>query len=253
MTERNLYNGWFPKKTVRRFFLWMVIMQIGICLLEGTGFLTEWDGFVTRRWYWEKVLQDGNFAEEVLEMCRKETFLPGIGCMVLFILFLAVVSVHKESFFEHWDVTLRRIPKFRGKYLRSKLCLVVLPGVLYVLCFWLQCVWRKAKIKDGLTEQMYEDIAEQIHPLFSIQTIIELILYIVLFSVSVLLCSFTLRSVRKDILGFFVGVIGSVIAGVDLLVTDAIVGQEPWWLCGVLFGGCLVEVLFLIRHVYRKL
>ena len=78
----------------------------------------------------------------------------------------------------------------------------------------------------------------------------EIILYILLFAVSMLLGSLVLRNVKKDIPGAVVAFVGIGMAALLFLnMTIYEIWQHP------VLVLCLIvaEVLFLVRHVYRRL
>ena len=107
MIERKLWNGWNKKKMIRLFlivfllmngYMWYIEAEIfGDALYKASGemFYAKLDGI---QLYHPDLIQG-------------TAYMPGFICTVFFMAFLAVVIVHRESFFEHWDVTLRRIPK----------------------------------------------------------------------------------------------------------------------------------------------
>lgn len=225
MTEQNLRHSWFKKKAVRRFWLTVVLVNLTAWLLEITSYI---DTFQKTKHYY-----------------------LGITCMAAAMLFLAIIVVHRESFTENWDVTLRRIPKYRAKYMVTKLGTVLLPGAIYVgywgLMWLIRCIGYYIEISEGIQEEEKKDIFEVI----SFGSLGEICLYIVLFGVSVLLLSFTLRKIRKDLPGFFAAIAG--VAMSVLLFTEVVRISGIWMFLGVLTGLIAVMMLFLFRHVYRKL
>lgn len=225
MTEQSLRHSWFKMKAVKRFRLTVVLVNLTAWLMEITSY------------------------HDIAQPAKH--YYLGIICMVATMLFLAVISVHRESFSENWDVTLRRIPGYRGRYMATKLGTVLLPGVIYGgywgsmwLVRWIgyyieQPVSGQAEEKKGVLE------------VIPFRALGELCPNIVLFGISVLLLSFTLRKLRKDLLGFLIAVAG--VAMSVLLFTEVVSFAELWVSYCVLAGLIAVLLLFLIRHVYRKL
>ncbi len=225
MTEQNLRHSWFKKKAVKRFLFTVVLVNLTAWMMEITSY--------------------NDIAQPA-----KHYYL-GILCMVATMLFLAVISVHRESFSENWDVTLRRLPNYRAKYMATKLGTVLFPVVIYVGYWgsmWLvRCIGYYTELSEDIHAEEKKDVFEVI----PFRALGELCLYGVLFAISVLLLSFTLRKLRKDLPGFFAAIAG--VAMCVLLFTEVIRFSELWMFVCVSAGLIAVMLLFLIRHVYRKL
>lgn len=225
MTEQNLRHSWFKKKAVKRFWFTVVLVNLTAWMMEITSY------------------------NDIVQPAKH--YYLGVLCMIATMLFLAVISVHRESFSENWDVTLRRIPDYRAKYMRTKLGTVLLPGVIYVGYWgsmWLvRCIGYYTEITEDIRAEEKKDVFEVI----PFRALGELCLYIVLFGVSVLLLSFTLRRIRKDLAGFFAAIAG--VAMSVLLFTEVVSFTKIWMLLCVLVGLIAVMMLFLMRHVYKKI
>ena len=225
MTEQNLRHSWFKKKAVRRFWFTVILLNLTAWLLEITSYLPIFRP--TKHYY------------------------QGITCMVATMLFLAIIVVHRESFTENWDVTLRRIPNYRAKYMVTKLLTVFLPGAIYVgywsLMWLVRGIGYSIEISEGGQGEEVPDVFEVI----SFRALGELCLYMVLFAVSILLLSFTLRKIQRDLPGFFAAIAGVAIS--ILLFTEVISFSELWIFVCVLLGLIASMLLFLRRHVYRKI
>ncbi|MBR6536561.1 MAG: hypothetical protein IKT67_05120 [Lachnospiraceae bacterium] len=225
MTEQNLRHSWFKKKAVKRFWFTFVLVNLTAWMMEITSY--------------------NDIAQPA-----KHYYL-GILCMVATMLFLAVISVHRESFSENWDVTLRRLPNYRAKYMATKLGTVLFPVVIYVGYWgsmWLvRCIGYYAELSEDIHAEEKKDVFDVI----PFRALGELCLYGVLFAISVLLLSFTLRKLRKDLPGFFAAIAG--VAMSVLLFTEVIRFSELWMILCVSAGLIAVMLVFLLRHVYRKL
>lgn len=245
MTERKLWNGWNSKKTVLLFFATFLLMNGYIWYIEaeifrdalykasGEMFYAKWDGIQLYH----------------PDLIRGTGCMPGFVCTVLFIAFLAVVTVHRESFFERWDVTLRRIPNYRGKYLFCKMITVLFPGAVYLM-YYLICWQFRWKRYIEKTEEEYRVFGkEEFLQIIPKEPLPEIILYLVLAAMALLLLSFTVRRIKKDVLGFVVAIAG--LLTVLLLFSEAFAVARSIEII-VLSVSVGIVFLFNIRHVYWK-
>lgn len=249
MTEQNLYCSWFKKKTVKRFWLTVLLVNLTAWLLESTAYVEDLRFAIMR--VKEKQASGPENVVKVYEFLQNNYCYLGIGCMIFCMLFLGAVIVHRESFFENWDVTLRRIPNFRIKYLVTKLWTMLLPGLLYLGYWGLQWGFRCKQYYSEVAEKLHIDEKKEIWKLIPLKKPAELCLYILLFAISILLLSFTLRKIRKDIIGFLVSIAGIVMTA--LLFAEVICFTSVWELLSVLVVLIMVVMVFLVRHIYRKL
>ena len=230
MTEQNLRHSWFKIKAVKRFRLTVVLVNLTAWLMEITSY------------------------NDIVQPAKH--YYLGITCMVATMLFLATIVVHRESFSENWDVTLRRIPNYRAKYMGTKLGTVLLPGAVYVGYWgsmWLvRCIGYYTELSEDIqAEDIQTEEKIAVSEVIPFRALAELCPYIILFGISVLLLSFTLRKLRRDLPGFLAAVAGVIMS--VLLFTEVISFSKLWVFCCVLVGMIAVMSLFLIRHVYRKL
>jgi len=257
MIERKLWNGWNKKKMIRLFlivfllmngYMWYIEAEIfGDALYKASGemFYAKLDGI---QLYHPDLIQG-------------TAYMPGFICTVFFMAFLAVVIVHRESFFEHWDVTLRRIPKFRGKYLFCKTITVLFPGVVYLLYYFIcwQLRWARyvEKIKDDYHVFDKEDFLqiyrvlgkEEFMQIIPKEPLPETALYLTLVAMALLLLSLTVRRVKKDILGFVVAIAG--LLTMVVLFSEALAVERTVEI--IVLSVCVgIIFVFNIRHVYWK-
>lgn len=222
MTERNLRNGWSDKKARKHFFILVTLFHAVAWMMDANRFVGRLD------------VPGGNF-------------LFGLFCAIVMVIYLAIMIVHRESFQENWYVTLRRIPDYRGKYLRVKLATVLFPVGLYGVYGSLQWAFQRSmyylRVSEALRCGDVWRVAFAEEVLFPIANL-------TLFAISLLLLNLVLRNVKKDITG---GI--AAIGGIGMMVVcKHVFGFTECWqrviVVSVVIG---VEVLFLVRHVYRKL
>lgn len=245
MTERNLYNGWCDAKTKRRFLCVTLLFYAVAWIAEATGYVNrlEWELLTVA----PLLRNDAPIRVTDYDFLQVDSVALGLLCTVAAIVYLAIMTVHRESFKENWYVTLRRIPDYRGTYLRAKLFAVLFPVVLYAVYGILQWSFRWYTYRNRVPKPL-RDIG--IWKFASAETGGISFLNIVLFAVAVLLLSFVLRNPKKDVIGGLVAIGG---IGLMVIVTNVVRFPELWQRVVVLAGVIGVEVLFLVRHVYRKL
>ena len=249
MTERNSVNGWCDAKIIRRFLLSALLLNITAWILEAAGYRNDLENAIEKVKLLERA--DVTSGAEVCDFLQKDYCLFGLMCMVFLTVFLGIVVVHRESFKENWYVTLRRIPDYRGKYLKAKLSAVLFPGTLYVVYYILQWLFRWGMYCKHTPEGLRTGRADELWKLVPIKSIGEIILYMLLFALSILLGSLVLRRIKKDIPGGIVALGGLVMT--VLLFTEAIWFTNAWELLAVLLFLISIVTAFLVRHVYYKL
>lgn len=249
MTERNLVNGWCDAKTIRRFLLPVFLLNITAWVLEAAGYRNDLEKAIEK----VKLLRRADVMSEaaVYDFLLGDACFFGLMCMAVLTVFLGIAVVHRESFKENWYVTLRRIPDYRGKYLKAKLSAVLFPGALYVVYYMLQWLFRWGMYCKYTPEVLRTGKADELWKLTPIKSIREIVLYVLLFDLSVLLGSLVLRRVKKDIPGGIVA-FGGIVMTV-LLFSEAIWFTNVWELLAVLLLLISIVTAFLVRHVYYKL
>lgn len=245
MMERMLWNGWNRKRIVLLFltvfllmngYIWYIEAEIfGDALYKASGemFYAKLDGIQLYH----------------PDLIRGTAYVPGFVCTVFFMAFLAVVTVHRESFLEHWDVTIRRIPKYRGKYLLCKTITVLFPGVVYLM-YYLICWQRRweAYLK-GTREEYLVSGKEEFMQMIPKEPFPETTLYLALVAMALLLLSLTVRRVKKDVLGFVVAIAG--LLTMVVLFSEALALERTVEI--IVLSVCVgIVFVFNIRHVYWK-
>lgn len=245
MTERSLYNGWSDVKTTRRFLVFVLLFNVIAWIMDATRYVDrlEWELFRVTEWMRNVVPIQTTVNPDV----PGGNFLFGLFCAVVAVIYLTITVVHRESFKENWYVTLRRIPGYRGKYLRVKLMTVLFPVVLYVVYGSLQWCFQWSMYGSRVPEALRSG---EVWSIVSVESGLIPMINIVLFAISVLLLSFALRNRKKDIIGGIVAIGG---IGMMVVCKHVLSFSELWQRAVALSGVIGVEVLFLVRHVYRKL
>jgi len=245
MTERTLWNGWNRKKTVQLFFAIFFLLNGFIWHLEADLFD---DALFYATWKMIDVEWTG-IAVSYSDLIQDTGYVPGVVCTVFFMAFLAIVTVHKESFFEHWDVTLRRIPKYRGKYLFCKTVTVLIPGIVYLM-YYLFCWQLRWKQYLAGTREKYQVLEkEEFLQLIPKEPLLETTLYLALTATTLLLLSLTVRRVKKDVLGFMVSIACLLTMLILFLEVFAVARTIEIIVLSVCIG---IVFVFNIRHVYWK-
>lgn len=245
MTERNLYNGWCDTKTKRRFLVFVLLFNVIAWIMDANRYVgrLEWELFRVTEWMRTAVPLQTTVNPGV----PGGNFLFGLFGAIVTVIYLAITVVHRESFKENWYVTLRRIPDYRGKYLRVKLTTVWFPVVLYAVYGILQWAFQWSMYCSRVSEAL------RVGGVWSFSFAEEVLIPMVnlaLFAISVLLLNFVLRNVKKDIIGGVVAIGG---IGMMVVCKHVLSFSEGWQRVAALSGVIGVEVLFLVRHVYRKL
>ena len=245
MIERKLWNGWNRKRIVLLFLTVFLLMNGYIWYIEAEIFgdaLYKASGEM----FYAKLNGIQLYHPDLI---RGTGCMPGFICTVFFMAFLAVVTVHRESFFEHWDVTLRRIPKYRGKYLFCKMITVLFPGVVYLM-YYLICWQFRWKRYIEKTEGEYRVLGkEEFLQIIPKEPLPETTLYLALVAMALLLLSLTVRRVKKDILGFVVAIAG--LLTMVILFSEALAVERTVEI--IVLSVCVgIVFVFNIRHVYWK-
>lgn len=245
MTERNLRNGWSDRKTIRRFLVSVGLFYVIAWITDAIRYeeRLEWEVFRVTEWMRNVVPIQTTVNPDV----PGGNFLFGLFCALVAVIYLAITVVHQESFKENWYVTLRRIPGYRGKYLRVKLMTVLFPVALYGVYGSLQWAFQRSMYYSRVSEALR---AGGVWRFSFAEEVLIPIVNLALFAISVLLLNFVLRNVKKDIIGGIVAIGG---IGMMVLCKHVLSFSGGWQRMAALSGVIGVEVLFLVRHVYRKL
>ena len=245
MTERKLWNGWSNRKAVRCFLCSAGLVNMIAWIMDAMRYedRLDWEAFRVTEWMGNVV----PIQTTVNPNIPGGNILFGLFCAVFAVIYLAITVVHRESFKENWYVTLRRIPNYRGKYLRAKLMTVLFPVALYVVYGILQWMFQRSMYRIRVPEVLRAGGVWRFP--FAEEVLIPMI-NLALFAISLLLLNFVLRNAKKDVVG---GVVA--IGGIGMMVVCKLVLNFPGeWQRPVLLSGVIgVELLFLVRHVYRKL
>lgn len=245
MTERNLRNGWSNKKTIRRFLGLVLFFNVVAWFTEATGYVNrlEWELLKVA----ELTRIDAPIATTEYTLFQGDSLAVGLLCAVVTTVYLAVMVVFRESFKENWYVTLRRVPNYRGEYLRTKLLAVLFPTMLYTVYGSLQWAFQRSMYCLRVPETLR---AGGVWRFSFTEEVLIPVANLALFAIAILLLSFVLRNVKKDIIGCIAS-----IGGIGMMVVCKYgFGFPAGWQRVVSVSGVIgVEMLFLVRHVYRKL
>ena len=114
MRTQNLWNGWNKPKTVRIFLIVYLVLYLILWVRE----VEQFDYYM----FFCRVESEYGITEEcrrtwvdLTDLLQETDSVLGIVLGLLFTASVAVLAVHKESFRENWDITLRRIPRYRGR------------------------------------------------------------------------------------------------------------------------------------------
>lgn len=267
MIERKLWNGWNKPKAVKWFFIGYLVLHIVLWLKEAeafeyysdfryvkseSGLWEDEEGFVAVRW------------ENLTELLQETNSVIGIVFALIFTTGVAMAVVHRESFWDNWDLTLRRIPRYRGKYLLSKVIAVLIPAIGFSVYYGTQWFYRFRMYQADLQKQFdyFEENpkpykikyipmeAQEFFRTVPIKPVLEMTMYSVLTAMVLLLLNLAVRRMKKDIVGFCVAIAGLV--AVVLLFSEVFpIGRMAE--IGILFGCIGIITFFTVRHVYVKL
>ncbi len=245
MTERNLRNGWSDRKTIKRFLGAVGLFHVIAWITDAIRYeeRLEWELFRVTEWTRNVVPISTTVKPDV----PGGNFLFGLFCAIVAVIYLSIAVVHRESFKENWYVTLRRIPDYRGKYLRTKLMTVLFPVALYGVYGSLQWAFQRSMYYIRIPEALR---AAGVWRFSFAEEVLLPIANLTLFAISLLFLNLVLRNVKKDIIGCIVAISG---IGMMVVCKHVLNFSEGWQRAIALFGIIGVEVLFLVRHVYRKL
>lgn len=249
MTERNLSNGWLGKRKLMEYTVAFFMIGIFIWWMDAYPYKSYLESEVEHYLWCRRV---GASVDGLFHWTNDQFW--GIGYLMIAIAVYSIVIVHRESFSEHWHLTLRRIPGYRRTYLWSKLRIVLFPVVLYPVYEGIHIVNRWAKLQNALKdfpEKWRTEVLDDTRILFHETPMWEVMLCLALLAVSMLLLSFTLRNRKKDIPGFLIATVGAVLP--ILFLADAVTFKTGWITAAVQVGmlGCVS--LFLVRHGFQKL
>ncbi len=245
MTERNLRNGWSDRKKIKRFLGAVGLFNVIAWITDATRYeeRLEWELFRVKEWMRNVVPIQTTVNPDV----PGGNFLFGLFGAIVAVVYVAITVVCRESFKENWYITLRRVPNYRGKYLRAKLTAALFPIALYAVYGSLQWAFQRSMYHIRIPEALRAGGVWK----FSFGEVVLIPLAnLALFAISVLLLSFVLRNVKKDIIGCIVAISG---IGMMVVCKHVLNFSEGWQRAIALSGAIGVEVLFLVRHVYRKL
>lgn len=266
MIERKLWSGWNKPKAVKWFFIGYLVLHIVLWLKEADTFeyYKSFSYVKTESGLWE---DEEGFVEpqfaNLTELLQETNSMIGIVFALIFTAGVAVIVVHRESFWDNWDITLRRIPRYRGKYLLSKVIAVLVPATGFSVYYGTQWFYRFRMYQADLQRQF--DYFEENHKSYKIKyvpmeakeffsnvpikPVLEMTLYAVLMALILLLLSFSVRRIKKDVLGFCAAIVG-LVAVVVLFSEMFAIGRMAEI---VLLSGCIGIIMFFnIRHVYVK-
>jgi hypothetical protein len=154
------------------------------------------------------------------------------------------ILVHRESFSENWYITLRRIPKYRGFYLRSKLFCVYIPGMMYLVFYALQQLDAWLCYKNLVPLKLLTKEKTAFSRFLSLESIAEVLLFVLVLGAASLLLHLVLRNIKKDIPGLLVAVAGMLIASGWFFMTEI-----SLWMLGIVY---LAVMACLVRNVYFR-
>ncbi len=245
MTERKLWNGWCDTKSKRRFLGVVLLFNVIAWITDAMRYENrlDWDLFTI-----EPLMQTGGpIRVTEYELTQGGDVTCGLFCAIVTVIYLAVAVVYRESFKENWYVTLRRVPDYRGKYLWAKLATVLFPILLFGVYGILQWCFQRRIYRSCVPEALRTTGVWRFAP---VGAVLMPMVNLALFAISVLLLCFVLRNVKKDFIG---GV--AAIGGIGMMVVcNHVLNFSGGWQRAVVLSGVIgVELLFLVRHVYRKL
>lgn len=180
--------------------------------------------------------------EEVME--RSENwfdFLVMLGGMLV----IGGILVHRESFSENWYITLRRIPKYRGLYLRSKLFCVYIPGMMYLVFYALQQLDAWLCYKNLVPLKLLTKEKTMLSRFLSVESMAEVVFFVLVSGAASLLLHLVLRNIKKDIPGLLVAVAGMLTAAGWFFMKEI-----SLWMLGIAsFAvlGCLVRNVYFTQ------
>lgn len=199
---------------------------------HGTDYVTEWkEGRITPL---EPNALRNNAGEKM-----------GLAAMILGMLFVSAMTVHKDSFFYNWNVTIRRIPGYRRFYLNSKFVAVFVPGMMFLLYDLLQAVARWSIYKRELPANLMTRFqAEQVQ-FFAFGAPWKTFFWVGILAVCFLLGNLALQNLKKGVAGLFAAILGLGVCGLYVAKPEL----NFFWVPVV--GLAVIAVL--IRQVYKKM
>lgn len=263
MTKRKLWSGWNSPKAVGACFIGYIILHIILWAREARIF----DYCMV----FSRIKSEYGITEECREtwvdltdLLQEANSVRGMVYALIFSICVSVIVVHKESFRQNWNLTLRRIPKYRGKYLRSKMIAVLFPAVGFSVYYGTQWLYRFDLYQTELQReydfyvesQMSHKIKyvplekEEFFRVIPMKPILEMSLYSVITALLLLLLNLAARRIKKDLAGFCAAIAGLV--AVVLLFFEVVPMERAVELV-LLFGGIGIIAFFTVRHVYVKL
>ncbi len=266
MTERKLWNGWNKPKALKWFFIGYLVLNIVLWIREAETF-DSYNSFSDVRTE-SGILEDEEDWldvpwENLTELLQEANSVIGIVFAVIFMAGVAVIAIHRESFRENWDLTLRRVPRYRGKYLFSKIVAVLIPAVGYMVYYGTQWLYRFYLYQKEI-QQQYDYFmenqksykikyvlldAKEFLSVVPIKPILEMSLYTVLMALILLLLSFSVRRIKKDVMGFCAAIAGLVALVILFSGVFAFPRAVEIAILSVDIG---IILFFNIRHVYVK-
>lgn len=260
MRSQNLWNGWNKSKAIRIFLIVYLLLYLILWVREAEQF----DYYM----FFSRVNSEYGITEEcrqtrmnLTDLLQETDSVSGIVLALLFTASVAVLAVYKESFRENWDITLRRIPHYRGKYLFSKIVAVLIPAFIYLVYYITKWLFLFSMYRKEIQRQydFYKEKPEKIKyvpleakdflSMVPIKPFLEMVLYTVLMVLVLLLISFTVRRIKKDVMGFCVAMIGLVVSVLLFCGVFAVTRAVEIAILSVCIG---IILLFHVRHVYVK-
>ena len=266
MTKRKLWNGWNNTKAVCACVMVYFLLGAFLWIKEVEFFDACNDVYVKTEAgiYIDEEYPGPLMWENLTELLQASNSMTGIVFALIVMTSIAVVVVQKESFRQNWDLTLRRVPHYRGKYLRSKMIAVLFPAVGFSVYYGTQWFQRFSMYEEEVQWQIdffvesqeaykikYVPLEkEEFFRVIPVKPILEMALCSVLTALSLLLLNLAVRRIKKDIVGFCVAIAGLVTV---VLLFFGVVPIERVVELVLWFGGIGIIAFFTVRHVYVKL
>ena len=173
---------------------------------------------------------------------------PGIIIAGILTVAISVFITHKDCFYEHWDYTLKRIPHYRFSYLLIRLSITLIPGLMYLITHLLMILHQRnlylEKVPEELIFRSYSEKPDVLQ-FFPFCTLVELLCIILIFGMSILLCTLALKNTRRNLVQILISIVGIGITARCLLVCPLALSILTVFIC--------VAMITLIFHVYYRL
>lgn len=266
MTERKLWNGWNNPKVVCACVIVYFLLGAFLWIKEVEFFDACNDVYVKTEAgiYIDEEYPGPPVWENLTELLQASNSMTGIVFALIVMISVAVVVIQKESFRQNWDLTLRRIPHYRGRYLCSKVVAVLVPAVGFSVYYGTQW-FQRFTMYEGEVQRLIDSYIEsqeaykikyvplekeEFFRVIPMKPILEMTLYSILTALLLLLLNLAARRIKKDLAGFCAAIAGLV--AVVLLFFEVVPMERAVELV-LLFGGIGLIAFFTVRHVYVKL